>query len=377
MKRIILTIGTATLLLLQNGFAQERSHYYTNLLNPFLINPAHAGSVQGINAIFNAKSMLGGIDGSPRTINFGLSGSLQRDAGLGLKVISDWSGVFQTTNMEMAYSKKVQLHEKHFLSFGLSLGVIQTTLKTELLNGTVNLADPTLTDKNINKLRVASGAGFVYKFDDKLQISTSFPSLVTGDDKINGFFISSVSYNKNLGKDNKYQLLPAINFYNMQYSDKLFDAMLTGTWNKTISISTGYRSNGSLLMGAGINFNAFSAQYLYYHHTDKLSGLAPAQNEIAIGFHFNSPKRNAKSKSAMGNQDEFAVELTKIERRVNGLIQIEQTNPGIVNIPNEVTNINKDLEQLLKKFKVETPEHLRLIKNIQESTDLIIAKHEK
>ena len=84
MKRIILTIGTVTLLLLQNGFAQERSHYYTNLLNPFLINPAHAGSVQGINAIFNAKSMLGGIDGSPRTINFGLSGSLQRDAGLGL-----------------------------------------------------------------------------------------------------------------------------------------------------------------------------------------------------------------------------------------------------------------------------------------------------
>lgn len=377
MKRIIASFTAIACLLSLNGFAQERSHYYTNLLNPFLINPAQAGATQGINAIFNAKTMLGGIDGSPRTINFGVGASLQRDAGLGLKVISDWSGVFQTTNLEMAYSKKVQLVENHYLSFGLSIGAIQTSLKSELLNSSVNLADPTLTDKDLNRLKVSSGAGFLYNYANKLEIATSFPTLVTGDDKINGFFVSSISYNHKLGKDNKYAIKPGVNYYNMQYSDKLYDAMVTGTWNELISLTTGYRNNGSILMGAGVNFSSFSAHYLYYHHTDKLNGFAPAQNEIAIGFHFNSPKANRKLKAKVNNEDEFSAELVKIDRRVNGLIQVEQTNPGLVNVPNEVANINKDLEVLLKKYKVETPEQLRLIKSIQESTDLIIAKYGK
>ncbi|MCF8253006.1 MAG: PorP/SprF family type IX secretion system membrane protein [Bacteroidia bacterium] len=375
MKKLLISLAGITLLFAQPSLAQVRSHYYTNLLNPFLVNPALAGNTQGINALFNARTMLGGIDGSPRTINFGINGSLEKDAGLGLKVVSDWSGIFQTTNIEMAYSKKVQLVQNQFLSFGLSLGAIQTTLQSELVNGNVNLADPKLNDPSLYKLKIASGAGFIYNYANKFEFATSFPSLVNGDDKINGFFVSSAQYNHAIGKDNKYVLQPRVNYFNMQYSDKLYDVLLKGTWNQTVSLSTGYRNSGAILMGAGFNFNSFSASYLYYYHTDKLNGVAPAQNEIAISFHFNKIKKAASQPRISSDIDEFSSELSKINRRVNGLIQVEQSNPGLVNIKQEVMNINKDLEVLMKKFKVENPEHLRIIKNIQESIDLIIAKY--
>ncbi|MDP3929575.1 MAG: PorP/SprF family type IX secretion system membrane protein [Bacteroidota bacterium] len=377
MRKIFFILLGALLFTSSMVQAQDRSHYYTHLLHPFLINPAAASSDNSIRALFNARTMLGGIDGSPRTINFGLHGGLANDAGLGLKVINDWLGVFQTTNIEMAYSKKVLLSSEQSLHFGLSLGVIQTNLKSDLINGSVNLADPNLTDPNLNRIRIASGAGFIYKFADKFELSTSFPTLVTGDDKINGFFVSSVNYKFKLGEQDKFTVKPIVNYYNMQYSDKMFDAMLHASWNDMLSLTGAYRSNGSIIMGAGTQFNSFSVQYLYYHHTGDLNGLAPAQNEIAIGFAFNKPKKEIKPKKLEFGEDAFSQDLSKINQRVNGLIQVQQSNPGLVDMKKAIADINTDLNKLLQNNKVSSAAHLKLIKSIQESIDLMIATNEK
>ncbi len=353
--------------------AQDRSHFYTNLLNPFLVNPAHAGNGKGIQAVLNARTMLGGIEGSPRTINFGIYGSTNNDAGLGLKVISDWRGVFQLSNFEAAYSKRVQLNKVQVLNFGLSLGVCQTAIRQELLNSNVTLEDPMLTDKNLNKLRVTSGAGFTYKYAEKFEFSTSFPMLITGDEDINGFFVSSAHYNFKTGE--KYTIQPQVNYYNFIYSDKMFDLIANASWNQTLSLSAGYRSNSSVIAGVGLNFSGFSAKYMYYMHTGNLNGLAPAQNEIGITFRFNKPK--SKAPAQVNGTDEFSLELKKLNKRINGLMQVESTNPGLVDISKELAKISTDLAALTKKYTVETPEQMKELKAVQESLELMIAKSSK
>lgn len=372
MKKTLSILMSLTSLVM---YAQDRSHFYTNLLNPFLANPAQAGNTKGIQAVLNARTMLGGIEGSPRTINFGLHGATNNDAGLGLKVISDWRGVFQLTNVEAAYSKKVQLNKVNLIHFGLSLGVCQTAIRQDLLNSNVSLEDPMLTDKNLNKLRVSSGAGFTYKYAEKFEFSTSFPMLITGDENINGFFVSTAHYNFKTGTGEKYTIQPQVNYYNFIYSDKMFDLIANTSWNNTVSISAGYRSNSSLIAGVGFNFSGFSAKYMYYMHTGNLNGLAPAQNEIGITLRFNKPK--SKAPEQVNGTDEFSLELKKLNKRINGLMQIESTNPGLVDVSKELAKISTDLADLTKKYTVDTPEQLKELKAVQESLELMIAKSSK
>ena len=99
--------------------AQDRANFYTQLVNPFLGNPALAGSNDGMHAIFNAKTLVGGIASSPRVINFGFHSPFANNSGgLGVKAISQWSGAFQTVNFEGSYSKLVRLTNNHNLNLG-------------------------------------------------------------------------------------------------------------------------------------------------------------------------------------------------------------------------------------------------------------------
>lgn len=369
-KYILIGFGIAALLQVK---AQDRSHFYTNLLNPFLANPAVAGIEKGIQTNFNARTVLGGIDGLPRTINAGIYGQMSQDAGLGLKVISDWRGVFQLTNAEAAYSKRVWFNSSNQLSFGLSMGVSQTAIRSEALNSNVRLDDPMLTDNNLNRLRVTSGAGLIYRNADKFEFSASFPMLITGDQPINGFFVSSASYKFKAGANKDYSFTPQVNYYNFIYSNKMADMLVHGSWKETFSLAAGYRSNGTFIAGAGIMFSGFSARYMFYGQTGVLNMLAPAQNEVSLGLRFNKPK--AKPVQTVYGSDAFSAELNKINKRINGLMQIESTNPGLVNIPNELTKIRTDLEALLKQYTIDQPEQIKQLRNVQESLDLMIQKY--
>ncbi|MCF8448136.1 MAG: type IX secretion system membrane protein PorP/SprF, partial [Bacteroidia bacterium] len=184
-----ITVAIALILLCIQANAQDRSGYYTNLLNPFLVNPAMAGSFDNVHTVFNAKTMVGGAAASPRTLNFGIHSPLMnKTSGIGAKVITHWVGAYQIVNAEAAYSKLVRLKTDHTLTFGLSLGFMQNTLRMDALTSTVDLSDPTLSTQNLNKIRFTSGAGMVYRFKNKAEIYASSPMLTTGDLGLNGFF---------------------------------------------------------------------------------------------------------------------------------------------------------------------------------------------
>jgi type IX secretion system PorP/SprF family membrane protein len=372
--KVYITV-TAVTITLGKANAQDRSHFYTNLLNPLLVNPATAGNLDNLQAMFNAKTLIGGIDGSPRTLNFGIYSPFANNTGIGAKVISHWSGAFQTINAEGIYSKKVRLTTDQSLTFGLSLGIIQTNLRNELLNGAVNLADPTLINADLNKVRLASGAGLIYKYKNRLELSASSPMMVTGDETLNGFFIASGNYTFNVGANADYSIKPIINYFNMTTAPKMVDILVNAGWNETVFLTTGYRTNGSVVTGLGFNFKNVVIGYNYYYQTGDLNRLAPAQNEIAIAFNFKKPEARVKKKQEVVNDQVIQDQIDKINDKINGLINIEKTNPGLVNVKNEMSKLNKDLEKILTKYKIENIEQLKKIKELQTNIELIIAKY--
>jgi hypothetical protein len=130
-----------------------------------------------------------------------------------------------------------------------------------------------------------------------------------------------------------------------------------------------------MIAGIGLNFSGFSAKYMHYLHMGDLTGLAPAQNEIGITFRFNKPK--TKAPAQVNGTDEFSLELKKLNKRINGLMQVESTNPGLVDVSKELAKISSDLSALTKKYTVDTPEQLKELKSVQESLELMIAKSSK
>jgi type IX secretion system PorP/SprF family membrane protein len=319
--------------------------------------------------------MLGGISSSPRSLNFGIHSPFSnKTSGIGAKVITHRVGAYQTVNAEAAYSKLIKLTTDHTLTFGLSLGFLQNNINMDMLSSTVNLNDPTLLTANQNKISFTSGVGLVYRFKKKAEIYATSPMLTTGDLGLNGFFVGGASYNFILDENAVYELKPSVNYYNFMYSPKMVDVLLTANWNKTVSITTGYRTNGAVVMGVGFNFKNVLVAYNYYYHTGNLNNLAPAQNEVAIGFNFASPERKMK-KSEVVNEQIIQDQLDKINSKVNGIINLEKTNPGYLNVKNELTKINKELERILSKYKIENMDQLKKIKELQTNIELIIAKY--
>lgn len=374
LKKIYTTILTGVILCISVQ-AQDRANFYTQLVNPFLGNPALAGSNDGMHAIFNAKTLVGGIASSPRVINFGFHSPFANNSGgLGVKAISQWSGAFQTVNFEGSYSKLVRLTNNHNLNLGLSLGFMQTNLNNDFLSSQVDLADQTLNNNTLNKVLVTGGAGFIYRYKKQLEVYGSSPMMLTGSQSLNGFFIAGANYTFNLDENAEYRLKPIVNYYNFVTAPKLVDVLVSANWNDVVSVTTGYRTHGSVVAGLGFNFKNVMVAYNYYHHTGNLNKLAPASNEIAIAFNFRKPERRIKTPEVV-NEQVIQDQIDKVNNKINALINIEKTNPGLVNVKNEMAKLNKDLERILTKYKIENIDQLKKIKELQTNIELLIAKY--
>lgn len=281
--------------------AQYRETFYTTLLNPFIANPAIAGSSGAPYAMFNARTLVGGTNTSSRTINFSVHTPLNNvpkygNSSIGLKLISHNSGVFQTTNAEGAYSVKVDLSRDDHLSLGISLGFIQTTLDKDLLSSTVNLSDPNIDAPQLNKFIFTTGAGILYQNRNGLELYAASPMLVSVSEPLSAFALVGASYKLKMGGHSSQNYLkPSINYYNFTNTQKVIDGLIALYLNDAFKLQLGYRTSGAAVGGLGLNINSFLVAYNYYHFTGEFSRFAPAQNEIAVAFKFKPQKRGRRS----------------------------------------------------------------------------------
>lgn len=367
---------TAIVLMMSiQGMAQVRSNAYTSLLNPFLYNPSLAANAENIRCNFNAISNIQGTEGSARSYNFSAMMPLQKTNGMGLKVITQTVGAFQTVNLEGAYAKRIQLNDKNTLNFGMSLGFNQTNLRMDMMSSMVDRSDIAFNNNNLNKMLLSAGAGASYRYGKQAELSLSFPSLITGNSPMNSLMVANAAYNISLGKNNMWKLRPNLNYYQVPNSPKMTDAILSASWNDNISFGAGYRTNGSMIAHAGINFNNFAFNYAYLQHVSGISDLAPAKNEISLVFGFNKPAANSKLKNQVVSDEVIQDEIDKINERLTGLMNIEKTNPGLVNMKKELSKLNKDLDKVLSKYKITNPQQIEKIKGLRDNIDSVIAKY--
>ena len=113
-------------------------------------------------------------------------------------------------------------------------------------------------------------------------------TLMTSDKPLNNMMIVNASWNFDVGADKIWKVKPIINYYNLANNIRMMDVLARGTWKDILSLTGGFRTNGSLIIATGLNLKSFALHKAYYNQTSGMNTLAPTQNEIAIAFSFGS-----------------------------------------------------------------------------------------
>jgi type IX secretion system PorP/SprF family membrane protein len=165
----------AVLLLALQMQGQQDPQYTQYMYNMNIINPAYAGSREGLSFGLLYRNQWSRIDGAPETGTFFGHSPLGNNLGLGLSVIADQLGPVRETNTYVDVSYTLRLGGEHRLAFGIKAGA---TFHDIGLAG-IDLVDPNDPFfQDINETTPNLGAGFFYYTRINITVSFSVPNML-------------------------------------------------------------------------------------------------------------------------------------------------------------------------------------------------------
>ncbi len=168
-----LIMGLFVLFAVKSG-AQQLPQFTQYMFNTISVNPAYAGSREGLSLTALHRNQWAGLEGNPTTSTFSFHTPMNNErVGLGLSYITDKLG-FESTNYvygDFSYSIPVSFSAR--LSFGLKAGFTNYRLQNPDLN------DP-FFNANFNSWKPNFGAG-LYLSTDRWYAGISSPRILNTD----------------------------------------------------------------------------------------------------------------------------------------------------------------------------------------------------
>lgn len=260
------------------------SQYY---INQYLINPAFAGTDQGLKINGAFRKLWSNIDGSPvsqsLTADYGFS-----KVGIGLNIASESAGLQREIRAVATYAYHLQLNDANQLHFGLSGGFTNQRLENSDVNGDFN--DPLINQYNDRETYIDGDFGMAFT-SNKWTIQGSIPNIKNFFKKetikqvdVNVFY-SAISYKFNFDEGlNLVQVEPKVAFRGIKGFDNVWDAgALVSIANKKILFTGIYHSTKSGTFGLGMDFqNRYLINAMYTTETSALSGYTNGSFELNL-----------------------------------------------------------------------------------------------
>ena len=129
MKRILYISMVLLFGAISEASGQQLPQFTQFWTNPYLVNPAAAGSEDRFHASTLYRSQWSGITDAPRTYWLSLTApSANRKMGYGGHIYTDVTGPTRRVGAQGAYSYHLQLNEQLRLGLGISAGIVQYTI---------------------------------------------------------------------------------------------------------------------------------------------------------------------------------------------------------------------------------------------------------
>lgn len=270
-NKILILIAVLSSFYVTELSAQQDAQYTQYMYNTLSINPAYAGSRDGLSALLLYRTQWVGLDGAPDTGTFNIHSPFgdEQNVGLGLSVVNDRIGPTQETYFDVSFSYSINTSDEGRLSFGLNGGGSLLDIKYSELS-TYNNGDVLLQSDIDNKFSPQIGAGIYYRNSDKWYLGLSVPniletkyfddaSLSQASERMHFYLMGGYVFDINqdlklkpafLVKQVSGSPLQADVTANALYKDK-FTFGLAYRWDAAVSGLLGYQVSESLMLGFG------------------------------------------------------------------------------------------------------------------------------
>jgi type IX secretion system PorP/SprF family membrane protein len=308
MKKIYLIISG--LVLTAAVFGQQAPLSENYFMDKYSLMPSYAGNFNPGYLVTGYRSDWTGIKGGPKTFRLSFNDvfPFMSNAGYGGKIIMDKAGIFNQLYIMGSYSYKLKIVDKHFVMFGLSMGIYHNTINLlDYYNDPTYNIDPSLTSADIRS---------------RIKFMSDFSVLYNWQNLEAGFLFSNISFGNASYKEVALKYNPLSNFqfhatYNYEISDKWaveplllvrggkyvraqFEMAARVVYLKRVWSSLVYRDPG--IFGIGIGGNIVKGLDISYNFNfaSKVTMNAFNNHEFCLGF--NIFDYVGKKKTVTGNQ---------------------------------------------------------------------------
>lgn len=256
--------------------------------NQYIINPAYAGIVDGLNVNVNFRNQWRVIPESP--VNSTISADYRfNKVGLGLKLQTDKAGHIGRNAVSGTYAYHLPLASAdQQVHFGLSLGVMKDRFESSGIIGEVH--DPRPSELNARKIYLDGDFGLGYSVS-KFNVQGSIPHLKTffKKDSTNSvqFSTAYLSMSYTFGKDpNIFTLEPKLSYL---ASNGVEDIITLGAHARVMSdqfsVTALFHSSRSSSIGIGFKYDKYQINGYYTSQTVNGEGLG-GTFEIHVKMNF-------------------------------------------------------------------------------------------
>ena len=291
-------------LLLVLGFytasAQQDPQYTQYMYNMSVVNPAYAGSNEGLTLTGLYRDQWSKLEGSPTTFTFSAHAPVGSKVGLGLSAIKDELGPIKETNIYADFSYSLYLGGSAKLALGLKAGA--TFHDVGLAD--LDLQDPSdpFFSENISNTYPNVGAGAFF-YTDNFYLGVSVPNMIKSvhlDENGMKFgsevqhFFATAGYVFQVS-DN-FKLKPSTMVKSAFDTPISFDVNLNALFYDRFEIGGSYRYEDSFSGIVGFQVTDYlRIGYAYDHIISDLNAYTDASHEIILTFDILFNKRVLRS----------------------------------------------------------------------------------
>lgn len=273
-------------------FSQQIPLSESYFIDKYSFAPAYAGNFNPKFLVLGYRSDWSGIDGGPKTFRLSFNDSFMKNAGYGVKVVYDKSGIFNQLNAMGSYSYRLKVNDNNNILFGLSAGIYRNTLNLlDYYNDPNYNLDPALINSDIkSKLKFMSDISLVWQLK-KFEAGFMFSNISFGDAhykevsvKYNPVanFQAHATYDFSAGEN--WNLIPLFIFRGGQYIKSQFEIATQLLYHQRIWGTLVFRDPGIWGAGLGVNIGkGLKVAYNFNFSSDVALNIYN-NHELCLGF---------------------------------------------------------------------------------------------
>ncbi len=308
----ILAILITVLCLAQTKLdAQQLFRRTQYVFNPYLANPAVAGTKTFSPVMASYRQQWAGFSGAPTTYTVSAHTNLPNSMGAGIIIFKDDAGgAISRTGAEITGSYKVDLNNEDQVSFGLSAVVSRFQFDSSTLD-VLDLDDPNLltgletsTNFDANFGLMVYGSEYYYGFSINRLAQTDLGVKTTSElikNQNARHFNVMASYDYEIDEELTFQPSGLLRFTG--FTPVQFDIHLKAIYQKSFWLGVSYRHQDAIAPSFGVKVGDFVAGYSYDVTTTKsVRELSPHTHEINIGYNIPRGDPRFREQNSIGKR---------------------------------------------------------------------------